>query len=74
MEALKILETKENLDWDFDEEADVLYISLNNPQKAIGIDMGDGIIARYKEDTNEVVGLTIIGFKNRILKSMTTKS
>ena len=27
MEAVKILEKKENLDWDYDEEGDVLYIS-----------------------------------------------
>ena len=28
MEAIKILEKKENLNWDYDEEADVLYISI----------------------------------------------
>jgi len=27
VEALRILEKKENLDWEYDEEADVLYIS-----------------------------------------------
>lgn len=70
MEALKILQKKENLDWDYDEEADVLYISVRKPQKAIGIDVGDGIIVRYREDTKEVVGLTIIGFKERLLSAM----
>lgn len=68
MEALKILEKKENLNWDYDEEADVLYISITKPQKAIGVDVGEGIIVRYREDTNEIVGLTIIGFKERFLK------
>ena len=68
MEALKILEKKENIDWDYDEEADVLYLSITKPQKAIGVDVGEGIIVRYREDTNEIVGLTIIGFKERFLK------
>ena len=68
MEALKILEKKESIDWDYDEEADVLYLSITKPQKAIGVDVGDGIIVGYRDDTNEVVGLTIIGFKERFLR------
>jgi uncharacterized protein YuzE len=70
MEAVKILEKKENLDWDYDEEADVLYISITKPQKAIGIDAGQGIIVRFREETKEIVGLTIIGFKERFLKAI----
>ena len=63
MEAIRILEKKENLNWDYDEEADVLYISMGEPQKATGIDIGDGATVRYVEATNEVVGLTLIGMK-----------
>ena len=70
MEAIKILEKKENLNWDYDEEADVLYISMGEPQKALGVDIGDGAIVRYVEATNEVVGLTLIGMKERLLKSL----
>ena len=70
MEAIKILEKKENLNWDYDEEADVLYISMGEPQKALGIDIGDGAIVRYVEATNEVVGLTLIGMKERLLNSL----
>ena len=73
MDALKILEKEENLNWDYDEEADVLYISINNPQKAIGLDVGEGIIVRYREDTKEVVGLTIIGFKERSMEAINVK-
>ena len=73
MEAVKILEKKENLDWDYDEEADVLYISITKPQKAIGIDAGQGIIVRFREETKEIVGLTIIGFKERFLKAMSKR-
>lgn len=68
--TLKILQKKENLDWDYDEEADVLYISVKKPQKAVGLDVGEGIIVRYREDTKEVVGLTVLGFKERLMKKM----
>lgn len=70
MEKLKILEKKENLNWDYDEEADVLYIGIGEPVKALGLDAGDGVIVRYNEATGEVVGLTIIGVKQRSLLAM----
>ena len=44
MEALKILESKHNLDWDYDGEADVLYISVDTPKPAVGVDIGEGIV------------------------------
>ena len=40
-----------------------LYISISEPQKALSLDVGDGVIVRYREDLGEVVGLTIIGMK-----------
>ena len=58
------------LNWDYDEEADVLYISMGEPQKALGVDIGEGAIVRYVEATNEVVGLTLIGMKERLLKNL----
>ncbi len=73
METIKILEKKENLDWDYDEEADVLYISIGEPRKALGVDIGEGAIVRYIEATGEVVGLTLIGIKYRLLHSLKTK-
>lgn len=72
MEAIKILDKKENLNWDYDEEADVLYISIGEPRKAVGIDIGEGAIVRYIEETSEVVGLTLIGVKERLLSSVKT--
>lgn len=70
MEALKILEKKENLNWEYDEEADVLYIGIGEPVEALGLDVGEGVIVRYREDTAEVVGITIIGVKQRSLMAM----
>lgn len=70
MEKLKILEKKENLNWEYDEEADVLYISIGEPVEALGLDLGEGVIVRYREDTAEMVGITIIGVKQRSLVAM----
>ncbi len=70
MEAIKILEKPAAIDWDYDEEADVLYISIGEPQPAEGIDIGEGIIVRYDETRKEVVGLTVIGLRSRLLKSL----
>jgi len=70
MEAIKILDKKENLDWEYDEEADVLYISIGKPREAVGVDIGEGAIIRYVEETGEVVGLTLTGVKERLLRSI----
>ena len=74
MELIKILDKRENLDWEYDEEADVLYISIGEPEEAIGVDIGEGIIVRYRENTGEVVGLTIVGFKERLLQRLKVKT
>ncbi len=68
---MKFLEKKEKLNWKYDEEADVLYISTGEPVRALGLDVGEGVIVRYNEKTGEVVGLTIIGVKQRSLMALT---
>ncbi len=70
METLKILEGKAALNWEYDEEADVLYLSIGEPRPAVGTDIGDGFIVRYDEQEKEVVGITIIGLKERTLQSI----
>ena len=70
MEALKILEGKPSLNWEYDEEADVLYISVGKPRPAVGVDIGEGVVVRYDEKKKEVVGLTIIGFRTRTLQGL----
>jgi uncharacterized protein YuzE len=64
MEALKILESKPQLNWEYDEEADVLYISVGKPRPAVGVDIGEGVIVRWDEKKKEIVGLTIIGLRS----------
>ena len=73
METIKIFNKKKHINWDYDQEADVLYLSIDKPEKALGVDMGDGIILRYKEDTNEIVGLTIIGLKQKAINAIKEK-
>ena len=49
---------------DFDEEADVLYISFQRPQRATDSEMLDnGILARYHRD--RLVGLTVLDASTR---------
>lgn len=70
MEAIKILEKPAAITWDYDEEADVLYLSIGEPQPALGVDIGEGIILRYDEAHQEVVGLTLVGLRVRLLKEL----
>ena len=67
---LKILEKRENLNWEYDDEADVLYISIGEPKPAEGFDIGGGIVARVHPETKELVGLTIIGLSEKILREI----
>ena len=47
METLNITEKKNKINWDYDADADVLYISFGNPKNAEGIDIGEG--TSYKD-------------------------
>ena len=67
MEAVKLFENKvDPLEWEYDEEADTLYLSFGKPRPATGIDIGQGVVIRYDEKAKEVVGLTIIGVGQRL--------
>jgi hypothetical protein len=70
MTAISIPKKPQGLQWDCDEAADVLYLSIGEPQPAIGIDIGEGLVLRYNEAEQNVVGLTIIGLRARLLKEL----
>ena len=53
-------------DWEYDGDADTLYISFGKPKPALGVDVGEGVIVRYDEKAREVVGLTLIGVGKRM--------
>ena len=60
-----LLKFPKNKLWiDYDEEADVLYLSFQRPQKATESKMhDDGVLLRYKRDT--LVGITILEASKR---------
>ena len=70
MEAVTILERPEQITWDYDEDADVLYLSIGEPQPAVALDIGEGVVLRYDEVRREVVGLTLIGLRARLVESL----
>lgn len=74
MDAVKILERREQMDWDYDQEADVLYLSIGKLRKATGVDIGEGVVVRYDEKRKEVVGVTILGVLGRLTERLTETS
>lgn len=61
METALKLRDDECVSWDYDEEADVLYISFGEPKPALALDLGEGVLVLYREEDGELVGFTIIG-------------
>ena len=74
METLNISEKKDKIKWDYDAEADVLYISFGNPKNAEGVDIGEGTIIRIQPDSKEIIGVTILNPLHRTLSSLMGKS
>jgi len=73
METLNISEKKNKINWDYDADADVLYISFGKPGIAEGVDIGDGTIVRIEPITNEITGFTILNPLHRTLTSLKGK-
>ncbi len=48
----------------------MLYISIGKPQKAEGVDIGEGTIARINPDSKEIVGFTILNPLKRTLHEL----
>jgi uncharacterized protein YuzE len=67
-EKLKV-EKPKRVDWEYDEGADVLYISFGKPKEALTMDLGSGILARYEKESHEMVGFTITGLKTILGKT-----
>jgi uncharacterized protein YuzE len=55
----------EKLDIEYDEKNDVLYISVGKPTEADdSVESQEGVVMRSRK--GELVGITIIGLKNRL--------
>ncbi len=70
MDKVTILEKPASPSWDYDEDVDVLYVSVGEPRPALGVDVGDGVVLRYDEQANELVGLTLVGLRAKLLREL----
>jgi len=70
MDPITILPSGARTTSEYDAEADVLYISVGDPRPALGVDIGEGLVVRLDEARREVVGLTVIGFRERLARSL----
>jgi uncharacterized protein YuzE len=73
METLNISEKRTKINWDYDADADILYISFGNPKNAEGVDIGEGTIIRIEPNTQEITGITILNPLHRTLTSLKGK-
>ncbi len=70
METVEILDRTRDIGWEYDEEADVLYLSIGEPKPSVGVDVGEGVVVRYDEADHAVTGVTLIGFRDRVLRGL----
>jgi uncharacterized protein YuzE len=54
----------------FDREADVLYLSIGPPRRAVGEETPEGHVVLTDEETGEFCGLTIIGVQRIVSGEM----
>lgn len=66
METVKILDQPSAIIWEYDEEADVLCLSVDAPRPALGVDIGDGPVLRDDEARREGAGPTVIALRERL--------
>ncbi len=63
------MKIKNKLNYFYDRDADVLYISKGKPSKSdISDEVEDGVVARFDAKTKEVRGFTILNFAARTQK------
>lgn len=74
MDAIRILEKTSEVDWDYDQEADVLYLSVGKPRPGMGVDLGEGIVLRYDEKAGELIGLTLIGLREKLAQELSARA
>lgn len=57
------------LSFSYDADADVLYVSIGEPQEAISEELENGIFIRKSTKTSAIIGITIVDFKGNFSKS-----
>lgn len=56
---------KKKLSFSYDEDGDVLDISIGKPKKAISTEERDDFFVRRDIKTKKIVGFSILNFRNR---------
>lgn len=52
--------------YDYDEEEDVLYLSIGEPKPSITEETEEGILIRKDIQTGKLTGVTILDYKDRL--------
>jgi len=64
------LDTIDQITLSYDQEDDILEVALGSrAREAISVEQDDEVFLRLDPDTRELVGLTVLGFKQYILGS-----
>lgn len=59
---------KKSLNLNYDPETDILHLSFGSAKKAVSIEREPEVFVRVEPKSGEIVGLTVLGFKNHFLK------
>lgn len=59
--------------YDYDEDDDILYLSIGEPTPSISDEIEEGIILRKDMKTKKVTGVTILDYKYRKSKNQKIK-
>ena len=59
------MEKNDMMQLSYDQDADVLYITIGTPRRAVSREIGDDVLLRVDPDTQEVVGLTVLNLSTR---------
>lgn len=59
------METRDVMQLAYDQDADVLYLSIGAPRRAISREIGDDVLLRIDAETGAVVGLTVLNLSTR---------
>lgn len=52
----------------YDEEEDILYLSIDEPKPSISKETEEGILIRRDIKTKKITGVTILDYKDRVKK------
>ena len=58
---------KKNFNLKYDPETDILHIAFGKAKEAISVEQKPEVFVRLDPESKEIVGLTVLGFKNNFL-------